>query len=109
MGDFLPSIVLSVVGEPVLAQFGGVDVASRQRVQRLDRMVTDSDVDEILLDECTDAGDIRIVRLFVQRWTAVTGKTARPTGAVGRRRKEELSAAPLGRRTGTVISGQEFV
>ena len=51
MGDFLPPIVLGVVGEAIRTQVGGVDMASRQRVERLERMVADSDVDEILLDE----------------------------------------------------------
>src|SRR5271170_3630537 len=98
MGDFLPPNVLGVVGEAIRAQLAGVDMASRQRVERSDWMVADSDVDEILLDECTDAGDVRIVVLFVQHRTAVTGETTRPAGSVGRPGEEELSSAHLSGR-----------
>ena len=107
VGDFLPPVVLGVVGKAVLAQLGGVEMAPRQRVQRLDRVVADSDVEEILLDEGADAGDIRIVVLLVQHRTAVAGEAA--GAAVGGRREEEPSAAPLSRRQRSVIPGQEVV
>src|ERR1700739_4743764 len=109
MGDFLPPNVLGVVRETVRAQLGGGDMAARRRVERSDWMVADSDVDEILLDELTDAGDIRIVELFVQHRTAVTSETTGPAGSVGRRGEEELSSADLSGREGAVIPGQEFV
>ena len=47
VGDLLPPDVLGVVGEAVLAQLGGVEMAPRQRVQRSDRVVADTDVEEI--------------------------------------------------------------
>src|ERR1700745_3904363 len=95
MGDFLPPNVLGVVRETVRAQLGGVDMASRQRVVRWNGMVADADVEEILLDEGTDAADIRIVILLVQHRTAVTGEAAGPAGSAGRRGEEELSSAHL--------------
>src|SRR5258707_14259051 len=109
MGDFLPPSVLGVVGKAIRTQLAGVDMASRQRIERSDWMVADSDVDEILLDECTDAGDVRIVELFVQLRTAVTGEATRPAGSVGRRWEEELSSAHLSRRQGIVSPGQQLV
>ena len=97
VGDFLPPVVLRVVGKAVRAQIGGVEMAPRQRIQRLDRVIADADVDEILLDERADAGDIRIVGLLVQHRTAVAAEAACPAGSVGRRREEEPRAAPLRR------------
>src|ERR1700722_20079715 len=97
MGDFLPPVVLGVVGEAVRTQLGGVDVASRQRVERLDRMVADSDVEEILLDELADPGDVRIVILLIQHRTAVTGETTRATRAASGRSEEQLCASNLPR------------
>src|SRR5580658_10898604 len=97
MGDFLPPIVLGVVGEAIRTQLGGVDMASRQRVERLDRMVADSDVEEILLDELADPGDARIVILLIQHRTAVTSETTRSAGSPGRRCEEELCASNLPR------------
>ena len=61
VGDLFPPGVLGVVGEAVLAQLAGVEDAASQCVQRLDRVVADSDVEEILLDECTDSRYVRIV------------------------------------------------
>src|SRR5262249_2455756 len=96
-------------GEAVPAPIGGVEMAPRQRVQRLDRVVADSDVEEILLDEYTDAGDVRVVRLLVQHRTAVAAEAARPTGSAGRRGEEQPGSAALSRRQGAVIAGQKAV
>ena len=60
VGDFLPPDVFGVVGKAILTQIGGVQMTPRQRIQRLDRVITDADVDEILLDEGANAGCIRI-------------------------------------------------
>ena len=65
VGDLLPPGVLGVIGEAVLAQLVGVEMAPRQRVQRLDRVVADADVDEVLLDELPDSGDVGVIELLV--------------------------------------------
>ena len=70
-------------------------------------MVADSDVEEILLDECTDTGDIRVVRLLVEDRAAVTGEATRST--IRRGREEELGSTPLRAREGAVLPGQKAV
>ena len=94
MGDLFPPGVLGVIGEVVLAEFGRVEMAPRRRVQRLDRVVADADVEEVLLDELPDAGDVRVVGLLVEHRAAVAREAAGPALGFGRG-EEQLRAAPL--------------
>ena len=96
--DLLPPDVLGMVGEAVLAQLGGVEVAPCQRVQRLDRVVAEADVDEVLLDELSDSGDVGVIGLLVEHRSAVAREAARPAGAVGGRSKEQIGAPTLAGR-----------
>src|SRR5262249_43563190 len=66
-GDLRSARVFGVIG-------GGV--FPRRRVQRLDRVIADTDVDEVLLDELSDARDVRIARLFVEHRSAVATEAA---------------------------------
>ena len=75
--------VLRVIGEAVSAELVRVEPPSRERVQRLDRMVANANVDEVLADQCSDARDVRIVGLLVQHRTAVARCAARSVGSGG--------------------------
>jgi len=87
-----------VVGEAVLAQLVGVEMAPRQRVQCLDRVVADADVEEILLDELPDSGDVGVIGLLVEHRSAVASEATRSTRAISGRSEEQLGAAKLPRR-----------
>jgi hypothetical protein len=78
VSDLFPPGVYGVVGEAVRAQLAGVEDAESQCLLRSDRVVANSDVDEILVDECTDSRYVRIVVLFVQIRAAVAREAPRP-------------------------------
>ncbi len=55
-----------------------VGIISRQPVQSLDRVVSQPDVEKVLIHELTGPGHVRVVSLLVEHWAAVTGEA---TGA----------------------------
>ena len=83
-GDLGSARVFSVIR-------GGV--VPRRRIQRLDRVIADTDVGEVLFDELSDARDVRIVRLFVEHRSAVATKAA--SAAVLGLGEKELGTAQL--------------
>jgi hypothetical protein len=61
-------------------------------------VVADADVDEILLNELPDSGDVRVITLFVQHRAAVAREATCATCATcatGGRSEEQLGAAKL--------------
>src|SRR5580765_7754293 len=95
VGNLFPPGVLSVIGEVVLPEFGGVEMAPRRRIQRLDRVVADADVEEVLLDELPDSGDVRVIGLLVEHRSAVAREAAGPALQVCGRGEKQLRASPL--------------
>ena len=78
VSDLLPPGVYGVIGEAVRAQPAGVEGAGSRCLQRSDRVVANSNVDEILVDESTDSRYVRIVILLVQVRAAVAREAPRP-------------------------------
>jgi hypothetical protein len=101
VGNLCPSRILRVVWEAVRAAIRGIEMTSRQRVQGLDRMIADSNIDKILLNVRANTGYFWIVVLFVEHRATVATDT--PCPAVDRRREEESCAALLRRRQRLVI------
>ena len=76
-------------------------MTSRQRIQGLNRMIADSNIDEIFLNVRANTGYFRIVVLLVEHRAAVAADA--PCPPVSRGREEEPCAALLRRRQRLII------
>src|SRR5262249_25673031 len=104
--DLLPPNIFTMDRVTGAVEAAEVEVAAHQRVQRVHRMIADAQVEEVFLDELSDAGDVRIVGLFVEHRAAVTSEAAGT--AFGRAGEEESSAAPLA-ESEPVVSREETI
>jgi hypothetical protein len=94
-GNLLPPFVVEV------------RIISREPAQRLERVVANPDVEEILFDKLTDPGDVRVVGLLVEHRSAVAGVAT--CAAIRRGCEKEPGSLPLVFREGAVFAGQESV
>lgn len=67
MSNFCPPGVLRVVGETIAAAIRRIEMPSRQRIQGLDGMIANSNIDKILLIVLPNTGYSRIVVLLVEQ------------------------------------------
>src|SRR5689334_18004441 len=84
-----------------------VRIVSCQPSQRLERVVANPHVMEVLFDQCTDSGEVRVVELLIEHRSTVTGVAAR--AALGSGGKEEFGSTPLVGSEGAIVAGQESV
>src|SRR5260370_29070493 len=98
MGYLHPPGVFSVVR-------GGVVLC--RRIQRLDRVIADPDVYEVLRDELSDSRNVGIVGLLVKHRSAVATEAA-GAAALGRG-EEEPCAVQLARSQGAVVPREEAI
>src|ERR1700730_10218827 len=80
-------------------------MAPRQRVQGLNRVVANADVDEVLLDELPDSGEVGIIDLLIEYRPAVASEAA--GAAVGGLGKEKPCTALLPGGQRSVVPGDE--
>src|SRR5262249_36530990 len=83
-----------------------LEVSSTQRIQRLERVITDAEIEEVFFDELSDAGRVRIIRLLVEHGAAVAREAAGSTVlGLG---EEQPGTSPLARGQ-RIVSGEELV
>jgi hypothetical protein len=83
-----------------------LEAPSSHCVQRLEWVVANADVEKVLLDELSDPGDVRLIRLLSEHRAAVTTEAA--GAALLRRREEELGSATLA-RSQCVFTREELI
>src|SRR5688572_4948125 len=80
---------------------------SHQGIEGLQRVVADTDVDEILLHELADTRHVGIAGLLVQHGPAVTARATGPSALRGG--KEQPRAPALARGQRAVVPGEEAI